>query len=184
DGLQKYKEFLDKDLLPKTITVDVLDGLFTEGKVGMVLSGPCSIPYYKDALGDDRGTARLHKLNSDMAPSILCVKSWFVSSFSDHSEWATDLAKFMTNDENSNVIYESTGELPPRQDIIAQIDDPIYDGYTEQIPYGIAMPNIPEMSAVWDMDDAIELIINGDEIEDVLKSTGENIEQQISLSGN
>src|SRR5699024_128542 len=131
---------------------------------------------------DDFSTARLTEINCDIAPSFVGVKSWFVSSFSDHSEWANDLAKFMTNDENSNVIYESTGELPPRQDIIDQIDDPIYDGYTEQIPYGIAMPNIPEMSAVWDMDDAIELIINGDEVEDVLKSTVENIEEQISLS--
>src|SRR5690625_3604063 len=183
EGLKKYKEFLDKDLLPKTITVDVLDGLFTEGKVGMVLSGPWSIPYYKDALGDDLGTARLPEINGDIAPSFVGVKSWFVSSFSDHSEWATDLAKFMTNDENSDVIFESTGELPPRQDLIDQIDDPIYDGYTEQVPYGIAMPNIPEMSAVWDMDNAIELIINGDDVEDVIKSTVEIIEVQISLSG-
>ncbi|UOQ50088.1 extracellular solute-binding protein [Gracilibacillus caseinilyticus] len=183
EGLQKYKDFIDEGLLPKTLTVDVLDGLFKEGKVGMVVSGPWNMPIYKEALGDDLATAPLPKMNGEVAPSFVGVKSWLVSYFSEHPEWATDLAKFMTNDENSQLYYDVTGELPPKPEILDAVDDPIYAGYTEQVPHGALMPNIPEMSPVWDMDVAIELINNGSDVESAVKDTVQSIKDNIDTMG-
>ena len=182
EGLTKYQEFIKEGLLPKTLTVDVLDGLFTEGKVGMVVSGPWNLPVYGEALGDDLATAPLPKVNGEGAPSFVGVKSWLTSYYSENQEWAQHLAKFLTNDENSQLYYDVTGELPPRDNILDQISDPIYAGYTEQIQYGTPMPNIPEMSAVWDMDNAIELIVGGEDVKEMLDEVVENIKDKIALT--
>ncbi|WP_440894746.1 sugar ABC transporter substrate-binding protein [Amphibacillus sp. Q70] len=180
-GFEDYMQFIEAELIPRTVTVDVLDGLFTEGKVGMVVSGPWNISAYRNALGDDLGTAPLPKMGGQVAPSFVGVKSWLVSSYSENPEWTIDLAKFLTNDDSSQLYHDITGELPPRSAVLDQVADPIYEGYTEQIEHGTPMPNIPEMSAVWDMDDAIQLIINGEDIEDVLAETVQNIKDQIEL---
>lgn len=180
-GFEDYMQFIDAELIPRTVTVDVLDGLFTEGKVGMVVSGPWNISAYRNALGDDLGTAPLPEMDGQVAPSFVGVKSWLVSSYSENPEWTIDLAKFLTNDDSSQLYHDITGELPPRAVVLDQVADPIYEGYTEQIEHGTPMPNIPEMSAVWDMDDAIQLIINGEDIEEVLVETVQNIKDQIEL---
>lgn len=180
-GFEQYMQFIEANILPRTVTVDVLDGLFTEGKVGMVVSGPWNIPYYRNALGDNLATAPMPEIEGKIAPSFVGVKSWLVSSYSEHSEWAADLAKFLTNDENAQLYYEITGELPPRPEIFDHVDDPIYKGFTAQIEHGTPMPNIPEMSAIWDMDDAIQLIINGEDIAEVLDETVQNIKDKIDL---
>ncbi|GAE92225.1 maltose/maltodextrin ABC transporter [Gracilibacillus boraciitolerans JCM 21714] len=184
EGLKKYKEFIDAGLLPKTLTVDVLDGLFKEGKVGMVISGPWNMPIYKEALGDDLATAPLPMMNGEVAPpSFVGVKSWLVSYYSENQEWAADLAKFMTNNENSQLYFDVTGELPPRPEILDAVEDSIYAGYTEQVPNGTLMPNIPEMSPVWDMDVAIELINNGSDVESAVKDTVQSIKDNIATMG-
>ncbi len=182
EGLTTYQEFINEGLLPKTLTVDVIDGLFSEGKVGMVVSGPWNLPIYGEALGDDLATAPLPKINGEGAPSFVGVKAWLTSYYSENQEWAQDLAKFMTNDENSQLYYDVTGELPPRDNILDQISDPIYAGYTEQINYGTPMPNIPEMSAVWDMDNAIELIVGGEDVKEMLDEIVDNIKDKIALT--
>lgn len=181
EGLTKYQEFVTEGLIPKTLTVDIMDGLFTEGKVGMVVSGPWNMPIYGEALGDSLGTAPLPKINGEGAPSFVGVKSWLISYYSEHPEWAEDLAKFMTNDENSKLYFDITGELPPREEILDSIDDEIYEGYSAQVEFGTPMPNIPEMSAVWDIDDAIELINNGEDVGEVLDETVQFIKDQIEL---
>ncbi|GAA0299407.1 arabinogalactan oligomer/maltooligosaccharide transport system substrate-binding protein [Gracilibacillus halotolerans] len=183
EGLTKYKEFLDAGLMPKTLTVDIMDGLFKEGKVGMVISGPWNMPLYKEALGDNVATAPLPKMNGEIAPSFVGVKSWLVSYYSDHPEWAADLAKFMTNDENSQHYYDVTGELAPRPEILDSVTDEMYAGYTEQVPHGTLMPNIPEMAAVWDMDVAIELINNGSDVDSALNDTVQSIKDKIEATG-
>src|SRR5690606_20984722 len=109
-----FQEFVKAGLIPKTLTTDVLDGLFSEGKVAAAVSGPWNLPIYKEALGDSLGTAPLPQINGKGAPSFVGVKSWLVSYYSEHPEWAEDLAKFMTNNENSQLYYDVTGELPPR----------------------------------------------------------------------
>lgn len=182
EGLTQYQSFVTAGLLPKTLTIDVLDGLFTEGKVGMVISGPWNLPIYAAALGDNLATAPLPKINGENAPSFVGVKSWLTSYYSKNQEWAQDLAKFLMNEENSQLYYDVTGELPPRQMILDKIDDPIYAGYTEQIEYGTPMPNIPEMSAVWDIDSAIELIVGGEDVKEILDETVQNIKDKIALT--
>lgn len=182
EGLTTFQDFVQEGLIPKALTTDVLEGLFSENKVAMVVSGPWNLPIFKEALGDDLGTAPLPKINGEGAPSFVGVKSWLTSYYSENTEWAQDLAKFLTSDKSLQAYYDVTGELPPRENLLDQIDDPIYAGYTEQVGYGTPMPNVPEMSSVWDMDDAIELIVGGEDVKEVLDETVQNVEEKIAIS--
>lgn len=182
EGLTKFQEFVQEGLIPRTLTTDVLDGLFSEGKVAMAISGPWNLPIFGEALGDDLATAPLPKINGEGTPSFVGVKSWLTSYYSENQEWAQDLAKFLSSDESLQVYYDVTGELPPRDSLLDQIDDPIYEGYTEQINYGTPMPNIPAMSAVWDMDNAIELIVGGEDVQEILDEIVQNIKDKIAIS--
>lgn len=184
EGLTKFQEFVLEGLIPRSATTDVVEGLFTEGKVGMIISGPWNLPIFGDALGDDLGTAPIPKMNGEGTPSFVGVKSWLTSYYSENVEWAQDLAKFLTSEESLQTYYEVTGELPPRENLLDQINDPIYQGYTEQINYGTPMPNIPEMAAVWDMDDAIELIMSGADVKEMLDEIVGTIEEKIAISQN
>ncbi|MNW11438.1 hypothetical protein D3C71_2089000 [compost metagenome] len=64
-----------------------------------------------------------------------------------------------------------------------QVTDPLYQGFIEQINSGIPMPNIPEMSAVWEMDNALDFIIKGGEVKSILDESVDKINQQIAASG-
>jgi arabinogalactan oligomer/maltooligosaccharide transport system substrate-binding protein len=179
EGLTKFQEFYKQAQIPQTISIDVMDTLFTEGKVGMVVNGPWTLATYKEKLGDKLGTAVLPQVNGKPSPSFIGVKSWFVSAYSKSQKWAADLALFMTNDENSKLYYELEGELPPRPAILDQLDDPVAQGFFDQIQYGTPMPNIPEMSQIWAVDNALDFIIKGEDVKSVMDESVTNIKTQI-----
>lgn len=183
EGLKRFQQLYKDASLPETMTFDVMDSLFMEGKAGMVVNGLWAIKTYSDKFGDKIGSAPLPTVNGQPAASFVGVKSWFVSSYSEHPQWAADLAAFLTNDENSQLYYETTGEIPARSASMSQITEPLYEGFIKQIESGIPMPNVPEMTAVWEMDKALDFIIKGDDVQAVLKETVDTIEQQIAASG-
>ena len=55
--------------------------------------------------------------------------------------------------------------------------------FVEQIANGIPMPNIPEMSAVWEMDKAVDFIVQGDDPKSVLDEITGQIAAQIQTYG-
>lgn len=182
-GLTAYQQFVGKASIPQTLTTDVMDTLFGEGKAAMVVDGLWSLKTFQEKLGDKLGTAPLPAVDGKAAPSFVGVKSWFVSSYSEAPVWAADLAAFLTNDDNAKLFHESTGEIPARNAALAQIDDPLYQGFVEQIASGIPMPNVPEMTPVWEMDSALDFILKGDDVSAVLDETVEKIRQQIDAAG-
>lgn len=182
-GLTAYAQFVKDTGIPATMTIDVMDTLFLEGKAGMVINGLWAMKNYADKLGDQLGTASIPAVNGKAAPSFVGVKSWFISSYSDHSTWAKDLALFLTNSESSSLYYEATGEIPASPDAQQGISNELYSGFVTQIDSGMPMPNIPEMSAVWNMDSAIDFIVQGDAPQEVLDETVQQIKDQIAASG-
>lgn len=182
-GLTVFGQLVKDASIPATMTIDVMDTLFLEGKVGMVINGLWAMKTYENKLGDQLGTAKIPAVNGKPAPSFVGVKSWFISSYSKHQKWAKDLALYLTNASSSNVYYELTGEIPAHPDAQQAIKDELYAGFVTQIDSGVPMPNIPEMSAVWEMDSAIDFIVQGDDPKAVLDETVEQISAQIAVSG-
>ncbi|TYS65672.1 extracellular solute-binding protein [Sutcliffiella horikoshii] len=188
EGGELVQSWFENGYIPKEINGDIMSGLFTEGKVATVLTGPWNIATYRDALGDKLGTATLPKLeNGDVPKSFVGVKAWMLSSYSENPEWAIDLMKFITNYDNAMKYYQAAGEMPALQEALDSeeiANDEIIGAFAEQTQYGEPMPNIPQMQQVWDpMGSALQFIANGDDVGEVLEEAVKTIEDNIAASG-
>jgi arabinogalactan oligomer / maltooligosaccharide transport system substrate-binding protein len=187
-GAELVQSWFKNGYIPKEINQDVMNGLFTKGNVATVISGPWNIATYRDALGDKLATAPLPVLeNGEHPKSFVGVKAWMLSAYSKNKEWATDLMKFITNEENSLHYYEVAGEMPANEKALTNEkikNDPLISGFAEQIQYGEPMPNVPQMSQVWDpMGNALQFIAKGDNPKEVLEEAVKTIQDKIAASG-
>lgn len=138
------------------------DGLFQDGDVASVMDGPWAFQTLID-IDMDYGVTPLPKLpNGEYPETFMGVKGWHLSGFSEHKEWSTKLIEWIANEENSKIRFEKTNEIPPVKSLI---DDPIIadnegaQAVAIQSQRAIPMPNIPEMSEVWEpMAQALQLI--------------------------
>lgn len=182
-GMKYLQSFYTEGLLPKSVNTDIVNGLFTQKKAAMVISGPWSIPSYKQALGDKLATAPLPTMNGKPTTSFSGVKSWMLSYYSKNKYWAADLAKYMTNDASSKIYFDKAGEMVPRPSVLDNLTDPIYKGFTEQIKYAEPMPNISAMAQVWTpMGNAQTFIAQGKDVQKALTDAKKQIQQQIKAS--
>ncbi|MED3748082.1 ABC transporter substrate-binding protein, partial [Geobacillus stearothermophilus] len=63
-------------------------------------------------------------------------------------------------------------------------NDPLIAGFAEQIQYGEPMPNVPEMSQVWEpMSNALQFIAKGENPKAVLGEAVKTIQDKIAASG-
>lgn len=181
-GATTIQSWFDEGLIPEGIDIDIMNGLFMEGKVGMVVNGPWAIPDYVDALGDNLAIATLPKDNGEVLSSFAGNKGWLVNYYTENQYWATELALFLSNEENSTTYFEVAGELPANTKV--EIDDELMDAVFEQTQYAEPMPNIPEMSQVWEpIADALTFITQGDDPQEVLDEAVEIIKEDISIMG-
>lgn len=185
EGGELFQSFFGSGLIPPATTVDVVDGLFQEGKVGAVINGPWSITGYKEAIGEENlGFAPFPTINGEPGSTLVGVKSWMISYYSENKDWAKDLALFMTNEENLSYYFEVAGELPPNTEALNNIEDPIYAAFAEQIEYGVPMPSTPQMSQVWEpMNNALQFLAEGEDAQSVLDEAVNQIETNIEASG-
>ena len=184
EGAELFQSFFENGLIPTSTTADVIDGLFTEGKVGAVINGPWSIPSYEDAIGDSLAFVAFPEINGEPGSTLVGVKSWMISYYSEHKDWAKELALFITNEENADHYFEVAGELPANTDALEGIEDPIYSAFAEQIEYGVPMPSTPEMAHVWEpMNNALQFLAEGEDAQEVLDEAVGHIESNIQSSG-
>ncbi|MGJ9457678.1 extracellular solute-binding protein [Oceanobacillus sp. CF4.6] len=163
------------------------DGLFQEGKVASVMDGPWAFQTLKD-IGMDYGVTPMPKLpNGEYPITFMGVKGWHLSSFSNNKEWATILIEWIANEENAKIRFEETNEIPPVKTLI---EDPIIadnegaQAVAIQSQRAIPMPNIPEMSEVWEpMAQALQLIATGkSDPKEALDEAQSSIADQIELN--
>ncbi|SFF67358.1 carbohydrate ABC transporter substrate-binding protein, CUT1 family [Halobacillus alkaliphilus] len=167
------------------------DGLFQDGKVASMMDGPWAFQALNEA-GIDYGVAPLPKLpNGEYPQTFVGVKGWHLSSASENKEWASELIKWIANEENSKIRFEETNEIPPIKSLIEDpiiADDERANAVAVQSERAIPMPNTPEMSEVWEpMAQALQLIATGKSSpEDALNEATDTISKQIELnhSGN
>ncbi|TMW71507.1 sugar ABC transporter substrate-binding protein [Alteribacter natronophilus] len=181
-GAELIQSWFEEDYMPTGVDGEVMNGLFQDGKVGSVITGPWAIPDYRDALGDSLAVAMLPEWNGDQLNSFSGNKGWLVSEYSEHHYWATELALFMTNAENSEHYFEVAGELPAHTAV--EIDDEFMGPIFDQTQVAEPMPNVPEMSQVWEpASDALQFISQGDDPQEVLDEAVEQIREQIAIMG-
>ncbi|RDI47804.1 sugar ABC transporter substrate-binding protein [Falsibacillus pallidus] len=190
DGAKKGGELIGSwfknGYIPVEVNPDIMNGLFTKGNTAVVITGPWNIPTYKDALGDKLGTATLPKIDGKIPQSFVGVKSWMLSSYSKNKEWATDLMKFVTNQENSLHYFEVAGEMPANKAALEDdkvTSDQLIAAFAEQVKYGEPMPSAPEMQQVWEpINNALAFIAKGQPVGDVLDEAVKAIKDNIAAS--
>lgn len=186
-GGNLIKSWFEKRLIPTSVNGDILDGLFKEGKVAAVVNVPSAIKNYESSLGENLGVAPLPKLaNGERPPSFLGVKGLVLSPFSKHKEWATELALFITNDENGASHFQVAGEIPARPGILESdliTEHPYFSAIAEQAQYATPTPNIPEISQTWEpMKNALIFLSQGHDTKEVLDEAVAQIKEQIAIN--
>lgn len=181
-GGELIQRFHQEGYLPQNLNADILNGLFLDGSVGAVFSGPWNIAEYGEELGDSLKSAPLPTVDGNPMRSLGGVKAWMVNGYSEHISWAKELALFMTNDESAQIFFDNKREIPARAEF--QINDELYEGFQEQLEHAYFMPNVPEVSAVWGpMGDANTFISQGDDVAEVLDETIQMIRDEIEIMG-
>lgn len=189
EGAEMLQSWFDEGYLPRGINADIMNGLFEQGNVGAVVSGPWSLRDYQLAIGEENlGVAPLPTTNDGEAlRSFSGVQGWLVSSFIEveRRHWAEELAFYMTNEESSTSYVETTGHIPGNKAVVESDmvqEDPFLSGFAEQVRRSEAMPNPPEINQVWDpMEDAQQFISEGDDAEEVLNEAVEEINVNIEM---
>ncbi|PYZ97409.1 ABC transporter substrate-binding protein [Alteribacter lacisalsi] len=182
EGAELIQSWFENDYMPTGVDGDIMNGLFQSGDVATVITGPWAIPDYRDALGDSLAVAMLPEWDGDQLNSFSGNKGWLVSEYSENHYWATELALFLTNAESSEHYFETAGELPAHTAV--EIDDEFMSAVFDQSQVAEPMPNVPEMSQVWEpVADALQFISQGDDPQEVLDEAVEQIREQISIMG-
>ncbi|GEN50220.1 sugar ABC transporter substrate-binding protein [Alkalibacterium pelagium] len=181
-AVEMIQSWFDEGLMPPGTDLEVANSLFIDGQLGMVVNGPWAIPDYRDAIGENLQVVELPTQDGEPLNSFSGNKGWLVNYYTDHEYWATELALFITNEESSTTYFEVAGELPAHTAV--EIDDELMDPIFAQTQNAHPMPNIPEMSQVWEpLGDALQFVQQGDDVQEVLDEAVANIEANISMMG-
>ncbi len=168
-GAEALKDLrFDFGLIPAGTTFDVANGLFVDGALAMIYTGPWSISQYRDA-GLDVSVMPVPPL-ADGTPfsGFMGVQGALVNEFSDMKVEAANFAKWLTRADAQVSLARLSGRIPASISALETVgDDPIIAGFGEALLNAEPMPNIPEMGNVWSpMGDALS-VMTEDENSDV-----------------
>ena len=155
-------ELITSGLLPVGTDYGAMTGLFNDGMVGMILTGPWAVRDIK-AAGINYGIAPLPTIGGQAMRPFVGVHGFMVSAFSANKILAmTFLEEFIATKDTMLALYEADPRNPafiPALDVVAA--DPEVVAWAANAAVGTPMPSIPEMAAVWSAwADAITLIVD------------------------
>ncbi|HBR09674.1 maltose ABC transporter substrate-binding protein [Candidatus Bipolaricaulota bacterium] len=154
-------ELITSGLLPVGTDYGAMTGLFNDGMVGMILTGPWAVRDIK-AAGINYGIAPLPTIGGQAMRPFVGVHGFMVSAFSANKILAmTFLEEFIATKDTMLALYEADPRNPafiPALDVVAA--DPDVVAWAANAAVGTPMPSIPEMGAVWTAwADALLLIV-------------------------
>lgn len=140
----------DYELIPSGTNFDVANGLFVDGALAMIYTGPWSISTYQGA-GLDVSVHPIPPL-ADGTPfsGFMGVQGVLVNQFSTMKVEAANFAKWLSRRDAQISMARLSGRIPASVSALeVVVDDPIIAGFGEALLTSEPMPNIPEMGAVW-----------------------------------
>ncbi len=179
-GAEYLDALFEEGILAAGMGWDIWTGLFSEGRIAAVITGPWAIGIAKGA-GIDVGVAPIPLMKGHIPKPFVGVQGVMVSAFSPNLPLVEDfLFNYFATVDTQLALYERDPRIPaflPAYEAVA--DDPILRGFAESIANGVPMPNIPEMSAVWGTwSDAMAAIGNQEmEPADALKKAADAIRE-------
>jgi arabinogalactan oligomer/maltooligosaccharide transport system substrate-binding protein len=154
-GAEYVKELFGKmprGMADRSSAGDLMLGLFTEGKVGMIVTGTGSIPQIEKA-GINYGIARMPKLpNGKVIANYSGFTGMAVSGFSKKGELAWNFIEFTNQDKYTKDFFSMTGHIPVNKAFLNtySASDLVINAFNDQIEYCVPMVKIPQGNQTWD----------------------------------
>ncbi|WP_324715418.1 maltose/maltodextrin ABC transporter substrate-binding protein MalE [Carboxydochorda subterranea] len=164
-GARLIQRLAVEGLVPKGTDYQTMEGLFLQGQVGMIMTGPWEIDNVKKA-GIKYGVAKIPTFNGRVARPFVGAQGFMVNKFSPNKILAMEfLQKFIMTKEGQLAIWKVDPRIPALkaafQEVASNADVAAFGASAAD---GIPMPNIPEMAAVWGaLQDKLTLIVNGEQ---------------------
>ncbi|WP_159619723.1 sugar ABC transporter substrate-binding protein [Ruania rhizosphaerae] len=165
-----------------TIDYDIGNELFATGESPFIVQGPWVIPTYTDA-GIDVAVGPIPAAGGETASPFVGVQGFYLSAQSANALLATEfLTGYMASDDAQQALYEADPRIPALTAVAeSAADDPIMAGFLASAQNGVPMPNIPEMGAVWEFWNPVQIaLINGEDPDTVWPEMVSNIEGAIA----
>lgn len=157
-------EWLDS-MVEDGLTADGLDydsmhALFEAGDAAMMITGPWALERIQ-ASGVNYAISPIPAGSAGDGQPFLGVAGFYVSAFTEDPLLAQIfLTEFVATDAAMEEFYTLNNRPPAYLPVLEAIDDPDLLAFGEAGVNGLAMPNIPQMSAVWTAwGDAMQLVI-------------------------
>ncbi len=143
---------IEDGLMPEEVPWETMTGLLSEGHLGMVITGPWSIPIAEKG-GVNVGVAPIPDICGQKPKPFVGVSGLMVNAYSPNKAIIQD---FLLNHYITNEVMMKIFEMDPRPPAYLPTfefvkDDPIMNAFAESISNGISQPNVPEMSLVWNI---------------------------------
>lgn len=169
-------------LVPEGIDYSVANSAFLDGASAMILNGPWAVGDYRTA-----------DLNFGIAPMpsppgatepwgpMVGVQGIVLNAYSARKDAAVAFAQYLVQPEQQVSFNQAGGRIPVSLAATEELaDDPVVQGFSRSIALGSPMPNIPEMSRVWETwGNALQLVLQspGSDvqaiIDDMMEQLGE-----------
>ena len=160
---------------------------FQEGKTAAIIDGPWKAASLKEAKVN-YGVATIPTLPNGKAYSAFGGgKAWVIPAGANHPEAAQKFVDFLTSTDQQKAFYDKTNEVPANteaREYAVGKNDELTTAVVKQFENAQPMPNISEMSTVWDpaatmLFDAVSgKKSSKDAADDAVKLIKETIEQK------
>ena len=126
---------------------------FQEGKTAAIIDGPWKAKAFKDAKVN-YGVATIPTLpNGKDYAAFGGGKAWIIPSSTKNLEGAQKFVDFLVSTEEQKAFYDTTNEIPANTEARSYAEgknDELTTAVIKQFKNAQPMPNISQMSAVWD----------------------------------
>ena len=155
-GIEYAKTWYDKwpkGMQDGTAAGNLIQTSFQEGKTAAIIDGPWKAQAFKDAKVN-YGVATIPTLpNGKEYSAFGGGKAWIIPSSTKNLEGAQKFVDFLVSTEQQKAFYDATNEIPANTEARAYAEgknDELTTAVIKQFKNAQPMPNIPQMSAVWE----------------------------------
>jgi arabinogalactan oligomer/maltooligosaccharide transport system substrate-binding protein len=150
-ALTWVQDMVRDGLIPSGLDGNAAQTLFMDGDAAMYITGPWNIENFVTA-GTPFAVGPIPAAEEGGTPGapFIGAQGFMVSAFSENPLLAqVFLTEFVASEEVQQALYEQGGRPAALLSVMEAIDDPYLAGMADAGQYGLPMPAIPEMSAVW-----------------------------------
>ena len=150
---KSWYEKWPKGMQDSTAAGNLIQTQFQEGKTAAIIDGPWKAQAFKDAKVN-YGVATIPTLpNGKDYAAFGGGKAWIIPSSTKNLEGAQKFVDFLVSTEQQKAFYDKTNEIPANTEARSYAEgknDELTTAVIKQFKNAQPMPNISQMSAVWD----------------------------------